>query len=202
MGLLLVIYGVGLLISLWQNLVTLWGIKKIKRNLSIDMFKIQPNLTRDFVFKIFFWPYFFAKKNPLERFSETFFMHYGDQGTRYLGTKGLKNFINDIFKGKNRYKNYTVCHFLWEIDPFSPLYRRYRKYINKPNLMGFAEIILAYSKGNYLLHIGLVSQPLKSKILISRFVLDNCEQLSQEEVKVRLAEINSSKFQEMQSDWI
>lgn len=54
------------------------------------------------ILKTLFWPfYFIVEKSPLERLSEIFFRHYGNEGVTYLGTRGIRNFLNDLLKGKN-----------------------------------------------------------------------------------------------------
>ncbi|MBA4697766.1 MAG: hypothetical protein H2069_10385 [Legionella sp.] len=59
-------------------------------------------MKRYMILKTLFWPfYFIVEKSPLERLSEIFFRHYGNEGVTYLGTRGIRNFLNDLLKGKN-----------------------------------------------------------------------------------------------------
>ena len=38
----------------------------------------------------------------MERLSESLFKKYGDEGHIYFGSRGLKNFLNDVFRGKKQ----------------------------------------------------------------------------------------------------
>ncbi|WED41995.1 hypothetical protein [Legionella cardiaca] len=190
MEILISFYLIGFLVHLYRTYVTLIGFRNMKQTLSVDMFKERPELMRYLAFKVVFWPYYFVtEKSPLERISETFFKHYGDQGCRYYGTRGITNFFNDLTKGKKRYQHYKIQHFVWKLD--SPLYPK----DNSDVKVGYAEIILAVHKDHCLFQMVLTDKPFRSRGKISRYMLDGCEKLSHAEVSNRLKTINVEEFE-------
>ncbi|HAT3877878.1 TPA: hypothetical protein I8669_002710 [Legionella pneumophila] len=191
MEILISVYALGFIINLYRSIIALIGFRNMKKNLYIDMFQERPDLKHYLVLKVLIWPYYFVtEKSPLERLSETFFKRYGDKGHCYYGTRGLKNFLNDVRKGKDRYKAYKIMHVVWEIT--SPLY------VKDEEKEHYAEIIVAYHKDQCLLQVMLTDSPFPSLKTISRYVLDNCEKLPLTEVKNRLKAINVEKFENLQ----
>lgn len=190
MEILISVYALGFIINSYRFIIALIGFRNMKKNLYIDMFQERPDLKHYLVLKVLIWPYYFVtEKSPLERLSETFFKRYGDKGHCYYGTRGLNNFLNDLRKGKDRYKAYKIMHVVWEIT--SPLYLKDR--IKEH----YAEIILAYHKGHCLLQVMLSDNPIPSSREISRYVLDNCEKLPLSDVKNRLKMINVEECEKL-----
>ncbi|HEL8628294.1 TPA: hypothetical protein U0E97_002326, partial [Legionella pneumophila] len=102
---LITLYIVGGLITLSYSINSFLSFQRLKIYYNNDLLLKRPDVKRYLILKPFLWPYFFViEKNPIERFSELFFKHYGDEGHTYFRSQGLKNFLNDLFKGKNRYK--------------------------------------------------------------------------------------------------
>ncbi|MBX9837846.1 MAG: hypothetical protein K2X69_05945, partial [Silvanigrellaceae bacterium] len=98
-------YFTGLLISLVRSIKKYRGIRKIKTCFDYDLLAAKPHMQSYLIMQPLLWPYYFCiEKSPFVRFSELFFKHYGDPGHTYYGTQGIKNFLNDLVKGKNRYE--------------------------------------------------------------------------------------------------
>lgn len=128
--------------------------------------------------------------------SETFFKHYGDKGHIYFGSQGIKNFLNDVFRGKNRYDSCVAQTLYWPIDQNNQDYLDYIRLVGNKNAPVFAEILFTVFKGDYLLQVVWVKtfEPNKKKF-VSRYVLDRCERLDATQFKLRLHAINSEKAQ-------
>ncbi|MCE3044159.1 hypothetical protein [Legionella sp. 16cNR16C] len=134
--------------------------------------------------------YFITEKSPLRRLSESFFSHYGDPGYTYFGTLGLENFLNDLLKGKNRYKHCDIKHLFWPIDGESSIRTDFRKDKNEEL---FINIYYMQWKGNYRLIRHLT--PYRPAKQLSRFELDRCYLVSQEQFQKELFEVNALKAQ-------
>ncbi|KTC83720.1 hypothetical protein [Legionella brunensis] len=192
MDILLTLYVIGFVVNLYRTYVTMIGFKNMQQTLSVNVFKERPELMRYLVLKVIFWPYYFVtEKSPLVRFSETFFKHYGDQGCRYYGTRGIANFVNDLTKGKQRYQHYKVQHFVWELN--SPVYPKGNLQVKEH----YAEIILAVHKDHCLFQMVMTDKPFRSRGKISRYMLDSCEKLSHEETCNRLKTVNVEEFEKL-----
>jgi hypothetical protein len=99
---LVVLYVVGGLITLSYSIKSLFNFQRLKSYYNRDLLLKRPDVKIYLFLKPIFWPYFFVtEKSPTERLSELFFKHYGDEGRNYFGNQGLKNFLNDLFKGKS-----------------------------------------------------------------------------------------------------
>jgi hypothetical protein len=192
------VYAVGFIISLVSSVQCLLKYSDLKKNMGIDLLKIRPGMKFYILFKPIFWPlYFIIEKSPIERLSEMFFKHYGDADHCYFGNQGIKNFVNDVFRGKNRYKNYQATRLIWELDKKGSEYQEYIKHSDNTKSV-CAGIICARHKEKYLLGVTLgVKECLGGSEQISRFELDQCAPLSASELKERLFQINPVKAVEL-----
>ena len=197
---LLAIYIFGFLIELIKSIHTIYRFQWLKQKSGIDMFAKDHRMQSYLIRKPIFWPWFFVtEKSPIERLSESLFKNYGDEGHTYFGSTGLKNFLNDVFRGKNRYKNYKIKKLIWPLDKTG---KEYQDLINsfpheKKAEKLFASIIYAQFKQTYLLYVAWSSEDCLSKSnVVSRFELDCCERISHHDLRTRLLGINSEKAQE------
>lgn len=144
------------------------------------------------ILKTLFWPfYFIVEKSPLERLSEIFFRHYGNEGVTYRGTGGLKNFLNYLLKGKNRYRGLIVEQLHWIVDPENEHFKKY--HLGKGT--SYANILYAKKHGKYLLRIIIASSIEQHGY--TRFDLDECFRLNKKEFVKELAQINSYKTKDL-----
>lgn len=190
---LVVLYVVGGLITLSYSIKSFLNFQRFNTYYNQDLLLKRPDLKRYLILKPIFWPYFFVtEKSPTERLSELFFKHYGDEGHTYFGNQGLKNFLNDVFKGKSRYKECQIKSFCWSIDKNSQDWIDYRKFFNDGNL--YAHIIYTKIRDKYLLRVtwekGGTTRPAAS---VSRFELDQGQRLSESEFKIRMKQINATE---------
>jgi hypothetical protein len=155
-----------------------------------DLLLKRPDVKRYLIFKPILWPYFFVtEKSPTERLSELLFKHYGDEGHTYFGNQGLKNFLNDLFKGKSRYNECQIKSLCWSIDKNSQDWMDYKKIFHDDNL--YAHIIYTKIQDKYLLRVTWEKESNPRPIAsVSRFDLDQCERLSEAEFKTRMKQIN------------
>lgn len=115
--LMVLTYSTGVIVSFLDVIKTFFMFKKLKFFGHVDMFKSKPGMQGYLIRKVIFWPYYFVtEESPIERLSETFFSCYGNPGTRYLGSRGLKNFLNDLIRGKNRHQNYVYKVLSFKLD--------------------------------------------------------------------------------------
>ncbi|WP_454783513.1 hypothetical protein [Legionella sp. WA2022007384] len=136
--------------------------------------------------------FFVIEKSPLERFSELFFKHYGDEGHTYFRNQGLKNFLNDLFKGKNRYKKYQIQTLCWPIEKNSQDWIEHRR-LFKGNSF-YAHIIYIKMQNEYLVRITWEKESAPHPVAsISRFDLDKCQRISESEFKTRMQQINANE---------
>ena len=193
-----IVYVVGFIISLVSSVQCFLKYSDLKQNMGIDLLKIRPGMKFYLILKPIFWPlYFIIEKSPTERLSEIFFKHYGDAGHRYFGNQGIKNFVNDVFRGKNRYTNYQATRLIWVLDQKSSEYQEYIKCSDNKKSV-YAGIIYAQHKEKYLLGVSLgTKECLSGSKQISRFELDQCKQMSASELKERLFQINPVKATEL-----
>ena len=160
-----------------------------------DLLKIRPDLKFYLIIKPFLWPYYFVtEKSPIERLSELLFKNYGDKGHTYFGSHGIKNFCNDIFLGKNRYKNFNTKKVIWTVDEEGEVYQSYLK-LSEVKKTKRAIITYATHKNKYYLHVVLSNREYVNddNHSISRFDLDECERLDFNGFKEKLLQINSEK---------
>lgn len=177
-----------------KSLACFFNFKHLKESSGIDMFSTQPHLKSYLILKPMFWPWFFiTERNPLESISETFFKNYGNEGTLHFGTKGIKNFSNDMLKGKNRYRGCSVETFSWPLDKQGGEYQKHR-HVFKDNQTIFASITYTTFNRKHLLRVILSTdpkQPQRGKV--SRFDLDECERLPLAALRNKLNQINHEK---------
>lgn len=196
----LVIYLTGFVFFLLQSLKTYFNFQWLKETQAFDIFAVC-SVKSYLIIKPFLWPYYFIlHKNPLAFFSEFFFRHYSDEDEICTGTQGLENFLNDLFKGKDRYKGYQAKILCWPVDKNEQAYRDYmtqRARFEKPGISIYAEITYAISKDKYLLEVFYEKHRSEHSTTISRFHLDHCERLTKSEFKERLLQINPEKAQQL-----
>ena len=155
-----------------------------------NMMDSHPCMKSWLINRVIFWPYFlFCKTNPIILFSQLFFSRYGDEGHIYFGAKGLKNFLNDVLRGVNRYKNYTVNSAHIYLSP-ECLNRLKANHPNDP-LPKYSRVIIAEYKDTYLFRSVFTSNS-TSDISTSRYELDECRRLTKEEVVLSINQLNST----------
>ena len=121
MNTFLVIYLSGFFIQVLNAFIYFQKLQRLNEQSGVDLLSTHPKMKSYLIMKPFFWPWFFmTEKNPIERISELFFKNYGDKGHTYYRSRGLKNFLNDVFLGKNRYKNYETKNLVWSVGKDSP----------------------------------------------------------------------------------
>ncbi|HAT1821668.1 TPA: hypothetical protein ACG3OA_002871 [Legionella pneumophila] len=190
---LVVLYVVGGLITLSYSIKSLFNFQRLKSYYNRDLLLKRPDIKIYLFLKPIFWPYFFVtEKSPTERLSELFFKHYGDEGHTYFGNQGLKNFLNDLLKGKNRYTECQIKSLCWSIDKNSQDWMDYKKIFHDDNL--YAHIIYTKIQDKYLLRVTWEKESApRPAASVSRFELDQCERLSESEFKTRMKQINATE---------
>ena len=198
MSIFLVLYLTVFLIEINSSISCFNNFQRMKQATGTDLFEIKPQMKRYLILKPIFWPWFFVtEKNPIERLSELCFKHYGDEGHTYFGSKGLKNFLNDVVRGKNRYKHLNVKKLLWPIDKNGREYQEHPHLFKNDKNLSMARIICAEYNGKYLLNVVFGNRDhLSISDPVSRFDLDDCQKLSKSEFKQSLLDINPTKAQE------
>jgi len=191
------------LIFVGKNVI---GLHRLKQFEQVDMFSLKPNLRSYLICKVLFWPYFLIEKSPIERLSETFFCHYGNKDFVYPGNRGLKNFINDCLRGKQRYKHYILKTRHVKLDEDSPQYKdfiKHRSYGNRRQAV-YAQILSAKHqkrRNHYLLFISLHSEitfdPSDQHEPTTRFDFDGCDRVSLSVLQERLLEISPTVSKEV-----
>lgn len=140
------------------------------------------------VLKTIFWPFYFVvEKSPLERLSEAFFRNYGNKDVTYRGTRGLKNFLRDVFLGKNRYQGLVIEQLHWVINPENAHFKEYC--LGKDTY--YANILYTKKHDQYLLRI-VIANSIDQRAY-TRFDLDECFRLNVKEFIKELVQINSQK---------
>jgi hypothetical protein len=192
LDLMLFIYILGCVFYTCKSIIGLGHLKNLDRVLGD-----RPDLRRYLRLKPILWPYYLVtEKSPLERFSEIFFKHYGEKGEIYLGSRGIRNFFNDLFKGKERYKHCSVKTVYWELCRNSPEWLDFTTMLGKKKDI-YARIIYARLEEKYLLGIAWVNNAGNPNESVSRFFLDECVRMNEPEFKARLLRINPTKAQEL-----
>ena len=196
---ILALYVAGLFMSILGSIQFLLNCNKAKKTMDIDVFQTRPSLKLYIILKPIFWPYFFVtEKSPIDRISELFFKHYGDEGRTYLRDNGLKNFLRDVIRGKNRYEHYQVKRLFWPIDVQSEDYKEHQKYFPNNDKPLYAEIIYAQYEEKYLVGVIWSSREcLDNSRPVSRFQLDDCESMTFLQFQQRLLQINEIKAKEI-----
>ncbi|MBY0281064.1 MAG: hypothetical protein K2W94_02790, partial [Alphaproteobacteria bacterium] len=115
----------------------------------------------------------------------------------YYGTQGIKNFLNDLVKGKNRYEVCNPKILYWPVDNTGQAYSDYARLFPKSEkLVTHTKIIYAKFEDKYLFGVHWQRDIKNNNQPISRFQLDECERLSESELKDRLYQISPVKAQE------
>jgi hypothetical protein len=192
------IYFSGMLFCLLQSINTYINMQSLGEHFGVDILNTKSGMKFYLIAKPVLWPYYFCiEKSPLERVSELFFKHYGDEGHTYFGSQGIRNFFNDVFRGKGRYDEAQVQLMCWPVCKNSKMWLGNREVFSEDKEV-YAKIIYAQINGNYLLGIVLGnSMNDYHKASVSRFQLDECECLTQSKVIERLHEVNSNKAHEL-----
>jgi hypothetical protein len=153
-----------------------------------DIIDSHSNMKPWLINRVIWWPYFlFIRTNPLVLLSELFFSRYGDKGHKYFGTKGLKNILNDIFRGFGRYKKYTVKTASIKIDEEN-LYNL-KQNLFFPDAPKYTHVIIAKYKKTYLFKVNFSSVN-DCKATVSRYELDDCQHLTKEQIISSINELN------------
>jgi len=145
--------------------------------------------------KMVCWPYFlFVQTNPLTLISETFFKSYGAQGVTYCGRRGLNNFFNDVFRGKQRYKDYDIKFFNMRCIHEGKVYKEYLTYVSEPQDIVYAKVIIAkHTKkpNRYLfvqaIHFENTTETVKD---VTRYDLDRGDKVTRRVLETRLRDID------------
>lgn len=133
---------------------------------------------------VLFWP---AYTNPVKLMVETIFKNYGDTNSTYTGWDGLKNFLNDIVKGRNRYKSYDHHTFQFKVEK-SP----------DPDFEKFKQVFIHVAKKDktLLMLCSFSEEPLKD-FSFSRFELDRCGPVDHQELISKLQSLHV-KYQDIE----
>ncbi len=142
-----------------------------------------------------FWPYFlFFQTNPFNYLSSTLFKYYGAQGVTYCGSRGLYNLLNDVFRGKHRYKDYEIKFFNFRCVHEGKVYQEYLTYVSEPQNIIYAKVILAkhIQKPDTYLFVQAIhfEQSTETVKHVSLYDLDRGERLSRHALETRLRDIN------------
>lgn len=186
---LFLIYVLGFIITGSQSLVTLSQLQKLKQlghhEIVNKMKGIQPYL----FYRVLFWPYYLLMRNPIDVISEVFFRHYGKPGVVYLGSRGLKNFLNDVFRGKNRYQHYKTGIAYIKLDKNSQLHEKLPQPFHHRKTK-YAQLIYANEGDNYLLKIMYTDTMMGTEEYpVCRYDLDACERLNEYVFKEKINEL-------------
>ncbi|HSW69137.1 MAG TPA: hypothetical protein VLI69_03120 [Gammaproteobacteria bacterium] len=183
------VYILGCLFSGTQSIYKFIKMLSSQAKSGINIYGLHPGIKPWLIKRVIYWPYYlFFKTNPIVLLSELFFSHYGDKEHIYYGTTGLKNFFNDIFKGKNRYKNYKI--FATTISLCPSFTNKESDENSRTFYPKYAGIILAKYSDTYLFKSILATDRKFAEPRISRFELDSCRKLTKEEVFASLDEMN------------
>ncbi len=117
LDLVLMVYWIGVIISAYQSMCDWMLYQRAKNEVGFDVFRARPDMISFLIMRIFIWPYYvFLCKNPIEFVSRCFFSHYGDPGHTYFGTLGIRNCLNDLIKGRNRYQGCQPKIAIFSLD--------------------------------------------------------------------------------------
>ena len=195
----IVIYIAGVLVCSLSCLQFMFYRSQLKKNRGIDLFQTRPDLKRYLILKPFLWPYFvITERSPIERISELFFKHYGDEGHTYFRDQGIKNFLRDVLKGKKRYKNYQVNRLIWPVEKQSSDFSENKTHVQERGKPVYAEILYAHYQNKYLLRVVSGSKEcFNNETSVSRFQLDQCKLMVFSDFQQRLLEINHDRAMEL-----
>ncbi len=191
----ILIYLAGFFIAAVQSLLKCMQLIHFRDNGGMDLLKGNSFMKSYLILRVIAWPYYlFVLSNPLVLISQCFFRHYGNDGQWYFGTKGLKNFLNDVLKGKNRYRGCDAQKVCFAVDKAALAYQDYCRSMGKEYAAVYAQIIYAKFKGKYLLHV-IYSDDLGCMSIssVTRFDLDECERLNAYTIKQKLDAIHPEK---------
>ena len=156
---------------------------------------LKIGLRRYLFYKTVFWPYYLLiETNPLDIISTTLFKDYGEPSVTSLGTDGLKNFLNDVFRGKHRYRYYEVKTFTIICSPGQKIYKEYLHYLPERTTALYAEVIVAkHTKmpDRYLVvHILHAERESTNQPVANRYDLDRCRRVTLQQLHAYLRDIN------------
>jgi hypothetical protein len=148
------------------------------------------------VLRPFVWPLYLLKTGPLTlvvtTLSQLFFRYYDDpeREGRHT-TRGFYYFLNDVFKGKDRYKNYHYGQKTLPLNPHSPLLDRIQSEVLK-SYSHYVQITYAMNeeKSDYRLHYFFMSSPNIAREKPTPYVLDESGRYTKEEFLEGLSAIN------------
>lgn len=139
----------------------------------------DPEQAKRYWLYIYFWP---AYTNPFKLLAQNLFKGYGEKGHIYPGWGGLQNFLNDLFKGKNRYAKH--CQYCFNVElTESPD----DTFLNSK----YARIHLAI-KGKTIILICNMSDSPQKKRQASRFELDRSVRIDHQQLIDELQSLNVS----------
>jgi hypothetical protein len=192
---LLIVYYVGFVAYAAKSIHFVRLMKKSERTTAKKV--LSESMTKYLCCKTILWPWFFVvEKGPLERLSDLFFKYYGADKTINLGTQGLRNFCNDVFRGKNRYQGWRVKSLVWPLEKPVEIFPDGSK--SNSCKMRHALITLATNKERYLYMAVLSNETIP--IRVNRYWLDDCKKLSKAEVIDELRQLNPTKALEFFSE--
>ena len=136
--------------------------------------------SKKYYFYIFLWPIY---TNPFKLLAEKIFKRYGEQDRIYLGWDGLMNLINDLTKGRSRYKDYIHHVFSFELNkPPEPHLKKLKH----------AQINVS-QKGEVFLFECQVSELPLEKTRFSIYDLDRCKPLNYQNLIKQLVSVGLKK---------
>lgn len=195
---LIVIYLFGVaftFIFMTKNFIAVTWLKESDEFTSFKwLSKIQSYLIR----KILFWPFYLAvEQSPISLISELFFSRYGNKDHIYFGDRGIKNFLSDLLKGKNRYKRYQIKVYWVKLNEQSKAYQNYIQYDKNKHQVIYAKVFLAKPPkpgSRYLFMVHTMPEscydPNENEQSVTRFDLDQCYRVNNAELEEHLSEIS------------
>ncbi|MFC3909300.1 hypothetical protein ACFORL_09480 [Legionella dresdenensis] len=142
------------------------------------------------LFQTIIWPaVLVSKTNPITLLSELLFNRYGDPGRRYMGSKGLKNFVYDCIYGKKRYRSYQLKQITCVLEDCNGDYQKLRQVFGKRTV--YMNIYYGKKRNKYYLCVIAGLQPtVKEGQQASNYVLDDGDLLSESLFIKRVTGIN------------
>lgn len=191
----LAIYFAGFILNSIRSIRRYFVFQHIKLADNLDVLTNKPFIKRELLLRPFIWPYYFvSEKSPLARLSETFFRNYGDDGQIYFGSRGIKNFLYDIFLGKDRYRDLKIMTLVCEASETNESSRILQKFIDNLH----ANLVFGFYKGKYLLKVNYGREDSFLTVqTISRYMIDECERLSANRFISRIKEINPNALSDV-----
>ena len=118
---LLILYIIGLISSLYKNIKIYKILKLSKKEISKIVTQERHPLLHIFLDAVF-WPYLIIKyKSPLAVISELFFKNYGNHSSSAFKSEGIKNFYMDLLH-KKKYEKLKARKKIIKINKESPAY--------------------------------------------------------------------------------